>query len=77
MQNSYHKLTRIAHDGLPVLDKLPFAEGDEVDVTITPIEKTSPVRRTFPFRGLPFSYIDPFGPACDDQEWEALKHDPS
>ena len=56
---SKHKLT---------IDKLPFDEGDQVEVIIRKREHTN----RYPLRGKPYRYDDPFGSVADD-EWEALK----
>jgi hypothetical protein len=76
--NSYHTHTTIAPNGLPVLGKLPFSEGEEVDVTIESKKNGVPVKREYPYRGKePFEYIDPYEPAVPITDWEVLKDDPA
>jgi hypothetical protein len=73
----YHTVTKIAPNGLPVLDKLPFQEGEVVEVTIES-KNGKKIKRTFPYRGKkPFKYIDPFEPAMPAEEWDVMKDDPA
>ncbi len=66
-----HKVkTVVLKDGKIVLDGLPVVEGDEVEVAI---QIVNPVPVTYPLHGVPFRYDDPFGPAVDPSEWDALK----
>jgi hypothetical protein len=66
-----HKVTTVVlKNGKIVLDDLPVIEGDEVEVTIEVLDRY-PV--TYPLHGAPFRYDDPFGPAVDPSEWDALK----
>lgn len=60
----------ILDDGRVVIDGLPVTQGQQVEVTIR-IE--DPVLPAYPLRGLPFRLDDPFGPATDEWEWNALK----
>jgi hypothetical protein len=60
----------VLDDGRIVIDGLPVTEGQQVEVTIR-IE--DPVLPVFPLHGLPFRYDDPFEPAVDESEWDALK----
>ena len=60
----------VLDDGRIVIDGVPVTEGQQVEVTIR-IE--DPVLPSYPLRGLPFRLDDPFGPAVDESEWNALK----
>jgi hypothetical protein len=60
----------VIEDGKIVLEGLPVHEGDEVEVSINILDPTPP---TFPLRGVPLRYDDPFAPAVDPSEWDALK----
>lgn len=60
----------VLRDGRVVVDGVPVTEGQEVEVTIR-IE--DPVPATYPLFGLPFRYVEPFEPAADPSEWDALK----
>jgi hypothetical protein len=74
---AYHISTTVSKEGIPLLPKLPLREGQNVEVTIEPKNGTSHVHRTFPLRGLPHTYIDPFEPAVPPEDWEALNDDPA
>jgi hypothetical protein len=66
-----HKVTVVVlKDGKINLDDLPVHEGDEVEVVINILDRI-PV--TYPLHGAPFRYDDPFVPAVDPSEWDALK----
>ena len=60
----------VLRDGRVVVDGVPVTEGQEVEVTVR-IEDPVPV--TYPLFGLPFRDIEPFEPAVDPSEWDALK----
>jgi hypothetical protein len=66
-----HKLKVVVlKNGKIVIDDLPVVEGDEVEVSVQILDRV-PV--TYPLHGAPFRYDDPFGPAVDPSEWDALK----
>jgi hypothetical protein len=66
-----HKVNVVVlKDGKIVIDDLPVVEGDVVEVEIHILD---PVPVTYPLHGAPFRYDDPFGPAVDPSEWDALK----
>jgi hypothetical protein len=73
----YQIQTTIGHNGMPVLGKLPFAEGEQVEVIIKPAKQAGKSKRKFPFRGKPFKYIDPFDPVFPESDWNAMKDDPA
>ena len=60
----------VLKDGQVVVVGVPVTEGQEVEVTVR-IEDPVPV--TYPLFGLPFRYVEPFEPAVDPSEWDALK----
>ena len=60
----------VVEDGKIVLDDLPVVEGDEVEVEINVLHSSTV---TYPLRGHPLRYDDPFGPAVDPPDWDALK----
>jgi hypothetical protein len=74
---TYHISTKISNGGIPFLPKLPFPDGQEVEVTIEPKNGKMQKKPTYPLRGLPFEYIDPFEPACPPEDWEVLRDDPA
>lgn len=59
----------VSADGKVVIEDVPVKSGQEVEVTIRIPE---PVEATFPLRGLPVRYVDPFRPV-DDDEWDASR----
>ena len=62
--------------GTITLERLPFNEGDAVQVLIVraPTPADDPTEGgKYPLRGTPGVYIDPFEPACDAEDWEVLK----
>ena len=59
-----------------MLPKLPLREGEQVEVTIE-AKNGGPVKRSFPLRGLPHKYINPFEPAAAPEDWDVLSDDPS
>jgi hypothetical protein len=65
-----HKVTVVVvKNGRIVIDGVPVLEGQEVEVTFQ-VKETAPP--TFPLRGQPVYYEDPFGPAVDESDWNAL-----
>lgn len=57
-------------DGKVVVEGVPVTKGQMVDVTIEIDDQFLPGK---PLGGLPFRYDDPFEPAVDESEWDALK----
>lgn len=74
---AYHIDTTVTPEGLLLLPKLPLTAGQRVSVTIEPKNGAAHTRRSFPLRGLPHRYTDPFEPAAPSEDWEALNDDPS
>jgi hypothetical protein len=70
MKKKHKVKVLVIEDGKIILENLPVLEGDEVEVVIQ-VQDPSPL--TFPLRGAPFRYDDPFEPAVDPSEWDALK----
>ncbi len=64
------KKVLVLQDGRLVIDDLPVRQGQQVEVAIS-IDKPSPP--TYPLRGTPVRYVDPFLPAIDDSEWESSR----
>jgi hypothetical protein len=66
-------ITTVGPDGTLTVDQLPFAPGDRVEVTVSPWPGDDPTEGgKYPLRGRgPYKYDDPFGPACDPDDWEA------
>jgi hypothetical protein len=74
---AYHIATTVSKEGLLLLPKLPLTEGQHVKVTIELESIAAKPQRSFPLRGLPHRYTDPFEPAAPPEDWEALNNDPS
>jgi hypothetical protein len=72
MSMSVHILqTVIPSTGSLVLDHLPFAAGEAVQVMIVP--STAPKQTTSrPLAGLPLTYLEPFEPVAGN-DWEVLQ----
>jgi hypothetical protein len=59
----------VREDGKVVVEDVPVRSGQEIEVTLRIPE---PVSATFPLRGLPVRYVDPFLPV-DEAEWDASR----
>lgn len=68
----YTTEAEVGGDGRVVLDGLPFAEGERVEVTVRRSGGTTGMRDRYPLRGTVVRYDDPFGSVGED-EWEALR----
>lgn len=70
-----HKTTaKVEKGGKVVLENLPFAEGDQVEVAVRvtmPAERPWPPE--FPLKDSVIRYDEPFEPACPPEEWEAVR----
>jgi hypothetical protein len=53
----------IVEDGKLEIDGLPVSKGDELEVTIRSHQNTKP---SFPLRGLPVKYTEPFKPVDEE-----------
>jgi hypothetical protein len=59
-------------DGSLVVEKLPFPPGQQVEVVVRAPADDPTEGGKYPLRGRgPYKYDDPFGPACDPDDWEA------
>lgn len=59
----------VLQDGKVVIDNLPVKKGMTVEVTV----RYDYVEPTWPLKGLPVEFIDPFLPAVDPSDWDAEK----
>ena len=60
-------------DGSLTVDKLPFPPGQRVEVIVRPAADATEGGK-YPRRGrTPYQYDDPFGPAIDPDDIEAMK----
>ena len=70
--------TTVSESGSINLVGLPFQPGTNVEIIV--LERTASAftpasevpQRKFPYRGLPYTYIDPTEPVAME-DWEALK----
>lgn len=68
-----HKVRgHVGDDGSLTLENLPFAAGEEVEVTITAEVPKAYDPSRYPLRGTPIRYSDPTSPVAED-DWEALR----
>lgn len=70
-------LTAVVQPGGTItLTDLPIAPGQVVQVVVlrplTPADDPTEGGK-YPLRGQPYTYIDPFEPACDPEDWEVMK----
>ena len=64
----------VGQGGTIELKGLPFRDGEKVAVSISlPLAAAGSRSQSHPLEGLPITYIDPFEPAIDPDEWEALQ----
>ena len=68
----YHIETTVPIDGTLTIQGLPFQAGDKVEVTVRSSTQKQKCRGSYPLRGKPIRYIDPFESVAED-EWEVLK----
>ena len=61
--------TKIKNHSIKI-DKVPFKDGEEVEVTVNKVEK-APHNSKYPLRGTLLKYEDPFEPAVPPEDWEA------
>lgn len=62
--------TTLDKDGCLILENLPFAAGDAVEVIILARQPASNGGKNYPLRGEPIKYIDPLEPVADD-DWDS------
>lgn len=70
-----HKIeTVVPADGILRLADLPFDAGVQIEVIVLVREKPQGVAvPTFPLRGTPGEMHDPFEPAVNPDDWDALR----
>jgi hypothetical protein len=70
--HDYRVETRVERDGSLTIKGLPFQAGDQVEVIIRSQEGGNGKGKSYPLRGKPVRYTDPFGSVAE-QDWEALR----
>lgn len=63
----------IADDGTLTVSKVPLPAGTQVELTIRAPSMDSAGEVTYPLRGKPVTYVDPFEPATLESDWESLQ----
>lgn len=64
--------TTLQEDGTLTLEHLPFQAGESVEVIILPHHGSMQREESYPLRGTPIRYDDPFEPAAVD-DWNAVR----
>ena len=65
---TYKTKANVADNGTLTIFGLPFKSGEQVEVSIEPIEEAQEEKERYPLRGKPYKYERPFdGVALD--EW--------
>ena len=67
-----HVRAVVQPDGSLHIDDLPFAPGEEVEVTVRTQGRSSQSSTRSPLEGTVLKYIDPTEPVAED-DWEALE----
>ena len=63
----YKTIANVADNGSLTVVGLPFKSGEQVEVTIEPIEEAQEKQDQYPLRGKPYKYQLPFeGVALDE-----------
>jgi len=62
----------ISKNGELRLDRLPFGEGEAVEVNVLPRAPDEEPALRFPLRGLPVQYDEPCQPVAES-DWDALQ----
>ena len=65
--------TKVQSNGRVVVENLPFDEGDLVEVIVLESGTAEHDDRGNRLKGKLVKYIDPFEPAAEAGDWEALK----
>ncbi len=62
----------IQSNGTIVLENLPFAEGEKVEIIIVKSGAENE-KKLYSLRGTAYKYENPFEPAIAPEDWEAAK----
>jgi hypothetical protein len=68
----YRIETSVSSDGSLTIKDVPFRPGDRVEVIIRSHNTGEAKGKSYPLRGKPIRYTDPFG-SVGEQDWEALE----
>jgi hypothetical protein len=72
MQDDYRTRAKVGEDGRLTLEQLPFAAGDEVEVTISPRAAEAAGPTFGALQGTVQQYDEPMEPV-EEHEWDVLK----
>lgn len=70
--NKFKTEVIVKEDGSIDISGLPFAPGVRVEVVVTDMAPFQS-EAEYPLRGTPYKYENPFGPAVEEDDWEALR----
>lgn len=70
-----HKVEAVLREnGQLILENLPFKKGDAVEVIIIERSLGESESISYPLKNTqPYSYDEPFAPATDIEDWQALQ----
>ncbi|MGL5794142.1 MAG: hypothetical protein ACRC06_06975 [Waterburya sp.] len=71
--NAHRIETALTENGKLSLQNLPFKKGDEVEIIILDRNSSKITTDSYPLRGTVINYDDPFEPAINTEDWEALQ----
>ena len=68
----HHIQAPVLPNGTIVIDEVPFAAGEMINITLEKAKKIDP-NNPYPLRGTPYSYEDPFSPLFDPEDWKPFE----
>ena len=71
-KNHIHVQATVGDHGSVTLDRLPYQPGQQVDVTISPVDVSPAARTRYPLAGVKVEYHDPSGSVAEG-DWEAAR----
>ncbi|MBC8142400.1 MAG: hypothetical protein H7Y38_13275 [Armatimonadetes bacterium] len=79
MQNAPHFsppiTAQVRADGSVLLENMPFAPGHFVQVTVAPLPPPMETVPALSLVGALLRYDDPFAPATDPDDWNAMRNE--
>jgi hypothetical protein len=69
---AYRVQTTVAKDGILIIKELPFRAGDKVEVIVLSQEQERNQGKSYPLRGQPIRYDDPFASVAEN-DWTILQ----
>ena len=64
-KNHIHVQATVGDHGSVTLDRLPNQPGQQVDVTISPVDVSPAARTRYPLAGVKVEYHDPYGSVAE------------